>query len=254
MIQALVIDNEYNARSNLKALLGAFCPGVSIVGEADGVASGLEAIERLHPQLLFLDVQMDDGTGIDLLNKISERNFEVIFTTAYDQFALQAIKLSALDYLLKPIDPTELQQAVEKAQQRIAEKADIDPNLQWEALQYNFAAQEEAQKLVLKDAENVYLVSIQNIIRCEATGSYTNFYLVPGKKIVVSNNLREYEKKLKPFGFYRSHHSHLFNFHHLSHYEKGQGGFLVMSDGNKIPVSVRRKEAILGLISGKRNG
>ncbi len=253
MIQALIVDNEYNARNNLKALLQAFCQEVKVIGEADGVQTGIESINQYQPQLLFLDVQMNDGTGMDLLNQLTKRSFEVIFTTAYDQFALQAIKLSALDYLLKPIDPMELQESVAKAHKRLHEKAQLDPDLQWEALQHNYQTAHHQQKLVLKDAENLYLVNIQEIVRCEATGSYTNFFLQDGKKIVVSNNLREYEKKLKLYGFYRSHHSHLFNFHHIDHYEKGQGGFLIMDDGSKIPVSVRRKEAILGLLSDSRS-
>ena len=248
IMDAILIDNEKNARTNLRALLQMFCPEVNIVGEGAGVSSGLEVLQAYPPQLLFLDVQMDDGTGMDLLNSLPERAFEVIFTTAYDQFALQAIKLSALDYLLKPIDPDELQAAVAKARTRLAEKGQQLQTLQWEALQHNYQGGDHPKKLVLKDADKLYLVDVEDILRCEATGSYTQFFLLSGKKIVVSSNLREYEKQLKPFGFYRCHHSHLFNFQHLDHYEKGSGGFLVMKDGQKIPVSVRRKEAILGLL------
>ncbi|MEM6631050.1 MAG: LytTR family DNA-binding domain-containing protein [Bacteroidota bacterium] len=248
MIPSVLIDNEKNARSNLRALLHTFCPDVQLIGEGTGVACGLELLAETQAQLVFLDVQMDDGTGMDLLAQIPDRHFEVIFTTAYDQFALQAIKLSALDYLLKPIDPEELQAAVAKAQVRISEKAQLDPSLQLEALRHNLRHTAEDQKLVLKDAEKLYLVQLDEIIRCEATGSYTQFFLQGDRKIVVSSNLRSYEKQLKPFGFYRSHHSHLFNFAHLDHYEKGSGGFLVMKDGSRVPVSVRRKEAVLGLL------
>ena len=248
MIPSVLIDNEKNARSNLRALLTTFCPEVELLGEGEGVTHGLHILAETQPQLVFLDVQMDDGTGMDLLDQLPNRDFEVIFTTAYDQFALQAIKLSALDYLLKPIDPEELQAAVAKAQKRIAEKSQLDPSLQFEALQHNYRQADSPQKLVLKDAENLYLVQLDEIIRCEATGSYTQFFLQGGRKIVVSSNLRSYEKQLKPFGFYRPHHSHLFNFTHLDHYEKGSGGFLVMKDGSRVPVSVRRKEAVLGLL------
>lgn len=242
-MQTLIIDNEAVFRKSLRKLLDLFCPAVNILGEADGVASGYELTQSQEAQLVFLDINMDDGTGLDLLRKIPERKFEVIFTTAHDQYALDALKLSALDYLLKPIDPEELQSAVFKAKQRLTQYSTQ------QEVQHNFHFPSSHKKLVLKDAENFYLVDTQEIIRCEATGSYTQFFLTDHRKMVISNNLRTYEDLLGPFGFFRSHHSHLFSLHHLSHYEKGQGGQLIMKDGSRVPVSVRRKEQLLKMLS-----
>ena len=250
-MKILLVDNEKKFRDTLRKLLELYCPEVTILGEANGVATGLAAIERYQPELVFLDVQMDDGTGLDLLRKIPGRNFEVVFTTAFDQFALDAIKLSALDYLLKPIDPDELMNSIDKANKSLAKQAQRLRYTQLEALLQNMeqSSRNSPKKIVLKDAENVYLVDINDIIRCEASGSYTQFHLTNNRKIMVSKNLREYENTLKAHGFYRSHHSHLFNIHQLDRYDKSIGGSLIMKDGSLVPVSVRRKEPLLKLLT-----
>ena len=248
-MNVVIIDNESKFRNTLKGLLDLYCPAVQIIGEAHGVQSGQALIKKLNPQMVFLDIQMDDGTGLDLLRLFGERNFEVVFTTAYDEFALDAIKLSALDYLLKPIDPEELCAAVEKAKISLARQENQLHYTQLKALLQNVGSNNNTtKKIVLKDVENVYLVDIDEIIRCEAAGSYTQFHLTQTRKIVVSKNLREYENTLKPHGFYRSHHSHLFNIHQLERYDKSLGGSLIMKDGSQIPVSVRRKEPLLRLL------
>ncbi len=249
MMKVVLIDDERPFRDGLRHLIELYCPQLEILGEADGVAAGKALIAAKQPSLVFLDVQMQDGTGLDLLRQLGERSFEVIFTTAFDRFALEAIKLSALDYLLKPIDPEELMRAVEKAEANLDKQRKEEKWTQMEAVFQNFLQPQGPKKLVLKDAENIYMVEVPDIVRCEAAGSYTRFYLVDGKEILVSNNLREYENLLKPHHFYRPHHSHLFNLHQLDRFEKSQGGFLVMKDGSKVPVSVRRKDQILQLFS-----
>lgn len=248
-MKVVLIDDEQPFREGLKTLLALYCPQLDILGEAYGVQTGLDLIAKQNPQLVFLDVQMQDGTGLDLLRQIGDRSFEVIFTTAFDHFAMEAIKLSALDYLLKPVDPEELLAAVDKAEINLGKKNKEEKLTQMEAVFQNFLHPQAPKKLVLKDAENIYLVEVPNIVRCEAAGSYTRFHLIDGKEILVSNNLREYENLLKPHDFYRPHHSHLFNLHQLDRYEKSQGGFLVMKDGSKVPVSVRRKDQILQLFA-----
>ncbi len=250
-MNVVIIDNEKKFRDTLRSLLDLYCPNLNIIGEAIGVKSGLELIAKKKPALVFLDVQMDDGTGLDLLRQIPQRNFEVIFTTAFDQFALDAIKLSALDYLLKPIDPDDLVSAIEKAIISLEKQANQLRYTQLQALLQNMgqSSDNSPKKIVLKDADNVYLVEIKEIIRCEASGSYTQFHLTNNRKIMVSKNLREYENTLKPHGFYRSHHSHLFNIHQLDRYDKSQGGSLVMKDNSHVPVSVRRKEPLLRLLT-----
>ncbi|MEZ5042372.1 MAG: LytTR family DNA-binding domain-containing protein [Saprospiraceae bacterium] len=248
-MKVVLIDDEQPFREGLKTLLDLYCPQLEVLGEANGVQTGLDLIAKQNPQLVFLDVQMQDGTGLDLLRQIGSRTFEVIFTTAFDHFAMEAIKLSALDYLLKPVDPEELLLAVEKAEINLHKKNKAEKLTQMEAVFQNFLHPQAPKKLVLKDAENIYLVEVPDIVRCEAAGSYTRFHFIDGKEILVSNNLREYENLLKPHDFYRPHHSHLFNLHQLDRFEKSQGGFLVMKDGSKVPVSVRRKDQILQLFA-----
>lgn len=249
MLNVVLIDDEKPFRDGLRHLIELYCPQLHLLGEADGVETGSALIMAKQPALVFLDVQMQDGTGLDLLRQMADRSFEVIFTTAFDRFALEAIKLSALDYLLKPIDPEELIRAVEKAEVNLEKQQQEKRWTQMEAAFQNFLQPQQPKKLVLKDAENIYLIEVPQIVRCEAAGSYTRFYLVDGKEILVSNNLREYENLLKPHQFYRPHHSHLFNLQQLDRFEKSQGGFLVMKDGSKVPVSVRRKDQILQLFS-----
>ena len=249
-MNVVIIDNESKFRSTLRSLLDLYCPTVQVVGEAHGVESGVTAISRYQPQLIFLDIQMDDGTGLDLLNRLPDRDFEVIFTTAFDEFALDAIKLSALDYLLKPIDPDELIGAIDKAKVSLSKQENQLHYAQLKALLQNVNANGKTnKKIVLRDVENVYLIEVNEIVRCEAAGSYTKFHLSQNRKIMISKNLREYENTLKPYGFYRSHHSHLFNIHQLDRYDKSLGGCLIMKDGSQIPVSVRRKEPLLRLLT-----
>lgn len=246
-MRAIIIDNESAIVTGLKKMLDLFCSEVSIVGVADGVSNGLELIANTQPDLVFLDVEMGDGTGMDLLKKVGARSFQVIFITAYDHYAIDAFRFSAVDFLLKPIDPEELMRAVKKVQD-LHQKNQLQTQL--EVLLANLSTTTQAdKKIVLKDAESIHVLRIEEIIRCGAEGSYTRFSLSDGREILVSRNLKEYEKLLDSFGFFRAHHSHLVNLQHIRRFDKSDGGTIVMTDKSSLPVSSRRKEALLKHLS-----
>jgi len=241
-IRPIIIDDEPNSRDTIKEMLTRYCQ-LAVVGEAEGVESGLELIKAQEPNLIFLDIKMNDGTGFDLLKKIENRNFHVIFTTAYDQFAIKAIKYSALDYLMKPIDIGELKEAVNKA--KVAMKINNgqnDPKL--EVLLQNTFNPEKLQKIVLSTAEGMHIIEIKNIIRCEADDYYTHVFIEGRKKIMISKTLKEVENTLSGNTFVRNHKSHLVNVDYIKTYVKSDGGYLIMKNGEKIPVSRRKKETM----------
>lgn len=243
-IRALIVDDEKNARFTIREMLQRFCPEVIVLAEADGVATALDFAREIDFDVVFLDIQMMDGSGFDFLKQLDEINFEVIFTTAFDQFAIKAIKFSALDYLLKPLDAEELVAAVDKVRIRVSENAKkVDVLL--ENLQ-----DDEKQKLVLSTSEGMHIVQIKNIVRCEADDYYTRFFLVDGRMIMVSKTLKDSEELLLGHAFVRSHKSHLVNMEYVKKYVKSGGGYLELKDETKIPVSRRKKELILSLIQG----
>lgn len=242
-MRALVIDDEKNVRNSLIRLLKGFCPEVEVIGEADSLASGLALIPKISFDILFLDVELPDGSGIDLLNTIKERNFQVIFVTAYNQYAIDAFRLSAIDYLLKPVDPDHLIEAVQKA------KKWAGTNNQETALsiliQNMDPALRQGAKLILRDADNMYVVQVKEILRCEADGSYTRFFLTNNRTVLTSINLKEYEKLLGRWDFVRPHHSHLINLHHVTRFDKTNGGFVFLTEGTEVPVSFRKKDQLI---------
>jgi two-component system, LytTR family, response regulator len=240
-ISAVIIDDELNARKALLNLIELYCPEVNVVGEAIDVAGGLHAISTLNPQLVFLDIKMPDGTGFDLLKRIDHSQFKVVFVTAYDQFAIHAIKMSAVDYLLKPINPKELQESVKK----VLEMSMLDDNMKVKlaVLEENLLlSQHQNRKIILNTSSNLHVVSINNIIRCEADENYTRVVTTDEQSIMVSKTLKEFDDLLSPFGFCRVHQSHLVNLQMIISYEKGNSGMILMKNKDKIPVSGRRKE------------
>jgi len=240
-ISAVIIDDELNARKALLNLIEMYCPAVNVVGEAIDVAGGLHAITALNPQLVFLDIKMPDGTGFDLLKRIDNSQFKVIFVTAYDQFAIHAIKMSAVDYLLKPINPKELQEAVRK----VLDLSKLDDNLKMKlsVLEENLkVSHTQIRKIILNTSSSLHVVSIGNIIRCEADENYTRVVITDDQAIMVSKTLKEFDDLLSPFGFCRVHQSHLVNLQMIISYEKGSGGMILMKNKDKIPVSGRRKD------------
>lgn len=245
-MKVIIIDDEDRARKSIADLLRLSNEDASIVAEAHDVHSGIEAIKTHKPDLVLLDINMPDGTGFDLLKSFEHIDFKVIFITAYEEYAIQAFEFSAIDYLLKPVDPAKLVDAISKAKQ-VVEQENI--TLKLNALFLNLeSAGAGSKKLILKTAESIYVVSTRDIVRCESDCGYTNFYLQDGKKILVSRNLKDYEDLLNGFGFYRIHQSHLINIQFIDHYSKVEGGAVVMKDKSMLPVSRRKKESFLSLL------
>lgn len=242
MMRAVLIDDEISNLENLRALLEKHCPQVSIIATAQHVADGVDAIEKYLPNLVFLDIQMGDKTGFDILKLLPSRNFEVVFVTAYDQYGIQAVKFAALDYLLKPIDIEELIHAVNKAEHKLA--------TQMQTSQLDFLLQQlkqsgtNASKIALQMQGEVRYVALSEIIRCEAENTYTHFFLSSGENILVSKSLKEYADLLTPNGFLRTHQSHLVNPKYVKSWLKEDGGVLLLLSGEKIPISKPNKETV----------
>lgn len=239
MLRAVIIDDVRSIREKNSELIKQYCPQITILAEADGVETGVQIIKQYAPDLVFLDVDMNDGTGFDLLEKLKPIKFKVIFITGFENYASRAFRFSALDFLLKPVNPTDLIEAVNKA------VLSIDKELQELKLNTLFANLERPknlQKILLKTAERVFSVSVQDIVRCESDKNYTTFYLLDGQKLLISNTLKEYETLLEPMGFFRCHQSHLINMAYFDHYLKTDGGAVVMKDKTMVPLSPRKRD------------
>lgn len=247
MLRAIIIEDEKRSRETLSGLLNLYCKDVDVVAEAEGVQSGISAINKHRPDVIFLDIQMPDGSGFKLLESLAEIDFGIIFTTAYDQFAIKAIKFSAIDYLLKPIFPDDLVIAVKKAE----ENRNIrDTKRSVEVLLENIRKpQDEAPNIVLSTSDKINVVKIKDILRCESDNYYTLFCFTNGKTLLVSKTLKDHEELLKEYNFIRPHKSHLINVMYIKSFLKKDGGYILMTDGSQVPVSRRKKEKILEIIS-----
>ncbi|GAB3925193.1 LytR/AlgR family response regulator transcription factor [Larkinella terrae] len=254
-LRAVIIDDETNAREALTNLLKLICPEVEICGEAKNADLGIELIKKERPNLIFLDIQMPGKSGFEMLSSFGNVNFGVIFTTAYQEYAIRAFRFSAIDYLLKPIDPDELQTAVERFKSKVSsvnpqqlqilqEQIETSPSLRLVQRKKN-----DNQRIALPTAEGIHFVQMTEIIQCESLGSYTKFHLVKGPAIVVSRLLKEYEEILDNYYFFRVHQSNIINLEHIKRYVKGDGGQVWMSDNTEIEVSRRRKDEFLSLLS-----
>lgn len=241
-MRAVLIDDEISNVENLSALLAKHCPQVTIVATAQHVDDAVEAIESHWPDLVFLDIKMHGQTGFDVLGGLAKRDFEVIFVTAYDHYGIQAVKFAALDYLLKPIDIVELKSAVNKAETKLA--------TQRQTSQLDFLLQQlkkpepNVSKIALQMQSEIRYVALSEITRCEAGNTYTHFFLSNGEKILVSKSLKEYADLLRPNGFLRTHQSHLVNPTYVKSWLKEDGGVLLLTSGEKIPVSKPNKETV----------
>jgi two-component system LytT family response regulator len=243
MIKTIIIDDEIKARETIAKMLQTYCPEVEVIDSAGSVKDGVKVLEKNNPDLVFLDIKMGDGTGFDLLRKLKTVDFILIFITAFEEFAIRAIKFSALDYILKPLDPDELMNAVEKTKDAI-EKENISVRL--EALYENLdVLSNKTKKIVLKTTSSVHIVNLEDIIRCESEKNYTHFFTTDQDKITVSKTLKEFNELLVDYSFYRVHQSHLINLSHVRRYDKQDGGYLVMDDGSTVPVSFRKKEDLM---------
>lgn len=249
-LRTLVIDDEANARSAIKNMVQQLNLPIEIIGEASDVAEGLKKIAALQPELLFLDIQMPGKSGIELMQELNSDNIQVIFITAHQGFAIQALKLSAIDYILKPIDPIDLKEAVEKAVKQKSKLAGEQLQLFQQALQHLQQPQQKApQKLAISTNEGILYAELKDIIWIESLTGYCKFYLQGQKPIVVSKNLKEYEDLLGGHNFFRTHQSSVVNLVHIKKYVRGEGGQVWMSDGSEIEVARRRKEELLKKMS-----
>ena len=241
-MRAILVDDEAANLENLKILLDKHCPNIKVVAIASNIGEAFNQINLHHPDLLFLDIQMGKTTGFDLLNQLTEKTFEVVFVTAYDNYGIQAVKFAALDYLLKPVDPDELKVAVEKAEIRIKNK------IHGEQLNFLLSQIKKNEpgtpKIALPQQHEIRYVSVDDIMRCVADNTYTFFFLSNGDKILISKPLKEYSDLLKPHGFVRAHQSHLVNPKFVKSWLKEDGGTLLMDTGDKIPVSKPNRELV----------
>ncbi|MCK4569014.1 MAG: response regulator transcription factor [Bacteroidales bacterium] len=245
MIKTIVIDDEVKARETILNMLETYCRDVEVIGTAGSVEEGVKVLGDHSPDLVLLDIKMADGTGFDLLRKLGKIDFLVIFITAFEEFAIRAIKFSAIDYILKPLDPDELMNAVQKAQDVIHKE---NMSVKLEALYENLdMLNTSTKKIVLKTSNSVHIVNLKDIVRCESEKNYTHFFTVENEKITVSKTLKEYNELLNDYKFYRVHQSHLINLAHIKRYEKQKGGFLIMDDNSSVPVSFRKKEDLMKL-------
>lgn len=245
-MRIVLVDDDDMVRDNLKTLLSMYVADVEVVGEAGGVCEGLSCLRHHQPDLLLLDVEMKDGTGFDLLAQYGELDFQVIFVTGHDEYAIKAFKFSAVDYVLKPIDPEELVTAIRKASRTANSHLQ---NLKIGNLVENKKNVVSEQKILLKDAETVFLVAVKDIIRCESETNYTKFYLIDGRKLTISKTLKEYDSLFRDQFFFRAHQSHLINLLHFDRFEKKEGGTVYMKDGSTLPVAVRKRESLMMALS-----
>ncbi len=237
-IKTVLIDDEKNSLIILQKLLEKNIPEIEIVGTAQSVKEGIEAVDEHKPDLVFLDISMPDGDGFEVLEKASYKDFSVIFVTAYDQYAIKAFEFAALHYILKPVNAQELKDAIERYKEHknesIGEKIEV--------LSSNL---EKPTKLILPTSSGMHIIDLDDIIRCESSNNYTTFYLTTGKKIVVSKSIQTYERLLSDSHFCRVHNKHIVNIKFIKKYVRGRGGYVVLSNGEQIDVSEGRKKKFL---------
>ncbi|MBK6523485.1 MAG: response regulator transcription factor [Sphingobacteriaceae bacterium] len=243
MIKTLIIEDEQKSRDVLMKIIEKNCPELNVVGSATNVIEGVELIKSLKTGSCFLDITMPDGSGFDLLEQVSDHKFELIFATASNSHAVRAFKYSACDYLLKPIDIEELRNAVLRVVKRKSEAPDMG-NLNF-LIQQLKKADDNFQKITLPTGNAYEIINLKDIIRCEADGSYTYFYLTDKRKLMVSASLKHYEELLPEQDFIRVHHHNLINMNHVIRFLKEDGGYAVMTDGSKIEISRRKKDQFM---------
>ena len=245
MINAVIIEDELCFREMIQILLGDYFPDIKVVAQAESVDEAIQAIEEQKPDLVFLDIEIKGGNCFHVLQKLKNRDFKLIFITAYNEFAIQAIKFSAIDYILKPINEFEFKAGVEKALQ------EIDRNEKPSPLDNLLASRDgkRNKKLVLRTTQSIHVLNIDEIIRCEADNAYTTFFLDSGEKIMVSKGLCNYNELLLGNGFVSPHQSHLVNLNYIKKIDKRDGGFIILKDNTQIPISVRRKQDVLNILN-----
>ncbi len=250
MITATIVDDEPFCCESLATLLERYCPGVKVLDICYSAAAALKSIREQEPQILFLDIEMPHMNGFEMLEKLPAVNFELIFTTSYDQYAIKAIRFSALDYLLKPIDREELQKAVQKLTQK--QKSTLPQQLEI-LLQKIHQPATTVSKIAIPTMDGLQMISLDSIISCASDSNYTVLHLKNKQKIIVSRTLKEVEEMLEEYSFLRVHHSYMVSLNEIDKYVKGEGGYLIMSDGSNIDVSRSRKEMLLKRLQPNRS-
>ncbi len=244
MIKAIIIDDIEQARITLKKDLQVYASDVNIIGEANGVVEGAKLLKTLKPDIVFLDIQMQDGSGFDLLDILKDIPFKIIFITASDAHAIKAFRYAAIDYLLKPVDPDELVAALKKFREQ-----KLNENEKYQLLNDTLKnTQKTHERLALHTQDKIHIVNIADILRCESNVNYTEFYFLNGKKLLVTKTLKDFEDLLNDQGFYRVHQSHLVNTKFIKEFVKTDGGYLIMNDGSNVPVSTRKRPEVMKML------
>jgi two-component system LytT family response regulator len=244
MLRTIIIDDDPNTCEILADIINSYCPNVSLVARAGDVKSGVASIIEHEPDLILLDIKMPDGSGFDLIKHFDKPDFKVIIISGYIEYAIKGYKYGIIDYILKPVDLEELMLAINKADDMVR----YEEKLKFKALADNIKLLTKSHKIILKTSEHIHLINIADIIRIIADGNYCTFFIVDGRKILVSRPIREFEKQLIDKGFHRIHKTHIININKVNYFDKTEGGDVVMSDGSKVPVSSRKKEDLLALL------
>ncbi len=242
-IQTVLVDDEKSSLIIMKKLLEKHIPKVEVIATAQSVSEGIEVINEYKPKLVFLDISMPDGDGFEVLEKVKYKDFQVIFSTAYDQYAIRAFEVAALHYILKPVKPQDLKEAIERYDtlnnENITEKISVLSN----------ALKEVPSRLILPTSNGMHVIEVKNIVRCESSNNYTTFYFTDKKKIVVSKSIQIYEQLLENSNFCRLHNKHLVNLEFVKKYVKGRGGYVILTDDSHVDVSDGRKKNFLDKLS-----
>ncbi len=244
MPTAVIIDDMPLAIASLASDIGDHCPDIEILDNAESVVSGAKLIKKNKPDIVFLDIEMPDGLGFDLLDLLNPPFPCIIFVTASNEYAIRAFRYAAIDYLMKPVDPEQLVEAVKRAKENLGTKGDQI------SIAKKVMAKQNSDQIALNTQQELKIVNIVDIIRCQSDSNYTTFYFSNGEKIIVTKPLKEYENTLAPSGFIRTHQSHLVNLKSIESFQKSDGGYLVLKNGEMIPVSVRKRPNVIEAIKG----
>lgn len=247
MIRAVIIDDEPAMQQINSQLLAEYFPAIELAGIASCIEEGTKLILNENPDLVLLDIELNDGTGFQMLQKLKPYDFKVVFITGFQSFAIKAIKFSALDYIVKPVNETEFQQAIQRAVELIEKKENSDAQLN--VLMTSLQNENRNKKLVLRTSESLHVVDVADIAFCKSDNSYTTFHFCDNEKILVSKCLKDYENLLTDYGFYRAHQSYLVNLNHIKKIDKSDGGFIIMKNKKEVPVSMRQMKKLTSLLS-----
>lgn len=247
MIKCVLVDDENNALEMMEWLLKTYCPEAEICAMCNSAAQGMEAIEKYRPDVVFLDIEMPKMNGFDMLERLDKLSFDVVFCTAYDQFAIKAFRYSALNYLLKPIDPDDLKETIKRLQQKKATPSREQIELLFQHIHQ--PAKPAVQRIALTTGDGMIFVSTADIVYCQAESNYTSVVMNNGRKILVSKVLKDIDETLAGSDFYRIHNSYLININQIQKYVRGDGGYVIMNDGASISISRSRRQEFMELFS-----